>query len=278
MDYKWRLEMVYGPYSLVGASLATRLSLMKGGAGEGPEARYTCHGLPWVGNADQFRSKSPSSPVATLETQDSLQYNHTRQHSYASEVSSVDGDRFIEYSVPSPSMDGPPSVDIITNALETRSIADRFNALGEYERDHFSTCGNDSKVQLSVLAILESPQFKANEAVPFHLLSPLFSMGPKGVRGAPQWYMCKWGSCRNKLTRKLHAREHMMTHVHNRPYACPKWYALNLVLCIPLLMNPFSGATFVRKNELKKHRTPCEKNSHVRSVMYCHFFIMLTVW
>lgn len=148
-----------------------------------------------------------------------------------------------EMAVGSPAFDtGPPE-----EPRHMPTIVDRFAALSPTSQRLFRTCGSVPSVQSAVLDILESPELQGRVAISSAMAEPLLekisyteSTDGKGKRGAPQFYKCRWGTCGDKMSRKLHAVEHIMTHVDNRSHICDH-----------------CDKGFVRRNELKKH-TPCK--------------------
>jgi hypothetical protein len=110
------------------------------------------------------------------------------------------------------------------------TIVDRFVALTPSAQRLFQTCGSDPFIQSSVLNILESPELQAKVPITSAMADPLLEKvrytkptEGKGKRGAPQFYKCRWGSCGDKMSRKLHALEHIMAHVDNRSHICDHW-------------------------------------------------------
>jgi len=126
-----------------------------------------------------------------------------------------------------------PVVDYCSSPEELRqvpAILDRFMALTPSSQRLFRTCGSNPFIQGAVLDILESPELRAKAAITPAMADPLLekvryttSTDGKGKRGAPQFYKCRWGSCSDKMARKLHALEHIMTHVDNRSHICDHW-------------------------------------------------------
>jgi hypothetical protein len=110
------------------------------------------------------------------------------------------------------------------------TIVDRSMALSPFSQRLFRTCGSDPFIQTAVLDILESPELQAKMAITSAMADPLLEKvryskptEGKGKRGAPQFYKCRWGSCGDKMARKLHALEHIMAHVDNRSHICDHW-------------------------------------------------------
>jgi hypothetical protein len=110
------------------------------------------------------------------------------------------------------------------------AIADRVQRLSLHSMQLFKSCGSDPIIQSAVLDIFESPEIQANAPITSEMAAPLLEkikyinkMHGKGKRGAPQFYKCLWGSCGEKMSRKLHALEHIMNHVDNRSYVCDHW-------------------------------------------------------
>jgi len=114
----------------------------------------------------------------------------------------------------------------------SNTIAERVEALSPAFQRLFYTCGADESIQCAVLDIFKSHEVRAKQPIRSEMADPMLekimytdtSTG-KGKRGAPQFYKCRWGSCSEKMSRKLHAVEHIMTHIDNRPHVCAHWYA-----------------------------------------------------
>ena len=158
-------------------------------------------------------------------------------------------------------------------------------SLDDGQRLIFEKCGAKIDVQATVLRILHSDEYHTQKPLPWPMASPLLSLiwyqksnipevkNGKGCRGAPEFYECRWGECRVRMRRKLHALEHIHNHVCIRPYICDKWFVRSSYSVETLLtrgMSSNSRKGFVRNNELLKH-TPCKtnKNPPVCVVAYC---------
>jgi hypothetical protein len=110
------------------------------------------------------------------------------------------------------------------------TISDRIQRLSLPSMRLFKSCGSDPGIQSAVLNILESPELQMNAPITTEMAAPLLEKikypnktHGKGKRGAPQFYKCLWGSCGERMVRKLHALEHIMNHVNNRPHVCDHW-------------------------------------------------------
>lgn len=127
-----------------------------------------------------------------------------------------------------------PLIDYFQNFS---SIEDRFKELSISSQRLFKTCGTNPAIQHAAMNIFESAAFHSKKAIPLELAVPLLekvkystTVNGRGKRGAPEFYRCLWGSCGEKMTRRLHALEHIMTHVDNRSHVCTDW-------CVTLLSN-----------------------------------------
>ena len=129
---------------------------------------------------------------------------------------------------------GPPHVDGSSSGCPPQlpTVADRLEAMSPISQRIFMSCGSDPVVQSAVLDVLESPELMAKMAIRWEMAEPLLEKvmygnvtDGKGKRGAPEFYKCRWGSCSEKMRRRLHALEHIMTHVNNRSHICSYWCA-----------------------------------------------------
>ena len=128
--------------------------------------------------------------------------------------------------------------------LPVRSLNDRIKNLDPPSQRLFRTCGSNPVIQSAALDIFESTEFQAKQPITSESVEPLLEkikytgcLDGKGKRGAPQFYKCLWGSCGEKVSRKLHALEHIMNHVGNRSYICDHWYVCSAMAVLsPRLM------------------------------------------
>lgn len=132
-----------------------------------------------------------------------------------------------EYATSSPGSQASTVLDNPTNHLSHNSAPGCPEVTREATQRHLLTCGNDPQIQSAVRVILKSQEYQNLKDIPFELMAPLLKPCGKGKRGAPTSYICLWGACGMVISRKLHAKEHIMAHLDHRLHICADWYVQN---------------------------------------------------